>query len=323
MTMRDLARLANVSVSTVSKAFGDAPDVCPETKKHIFQIAKENGCFGKYYKGKFSKKVFAIICSELVSDYYIGFVERLQTLIEENGGIAVISADHFKEKKQAELIEYYASYLHVDGIVVFGLITPVKKGYDIPIVSIFSSIDTNADAIRLEMKGAINDAVELLYQNGHRRIGFIGESLTHKKATLLQTACQAYKDIQLSLYESPYRFEKAGQDGVHALFGNGETHPCTALICSYDNIAFGAMKELKKLGFSVPEQVSVIGIDNISATEFVQIPLTSIDSVPDEVCAAAWDLLLKKQSNKYFRSNRDIIFKATLIVRDSVAPVSE
>jgi len=83
------------------------------------------------------------------------------------------------------------------------------------------------------------------------------------------------------------------------------------------------MKELKKLGFSVPEEVSVIGADNINATEFAQTPLTSIDSAPDEVCAVAWELLLKKQTNKYYRTNRDIIIKASLVIRDSVGKAKE
>ena len=126
--MRELAQLANVSVSTVSKAFGNAEDVSPETREHIFNVAREAGCFGKYYRERFQKKIFAIICSELVGVYYISFVERLQRLIEANGGIALISADHFDSKKQAELIDYYASYLRVDGIFVFGLKVPMKKG---------------------------------------------------------------------------------------------------------------------------------------------------------------------------------------------------
>ena len=50
--MRELAKLANVSVSTVSKAFSNAADVNEKTKNHIFEIAKENGCYGKFYKGK-------------------------------------------------------------------------------------------------------------------------------------------------------------------------------------------------------------------------------------------------------------------------------
>ncbi len=62
MTMRELAKLANVSVSTVSKAFSETDDISEETKNHIFKIARNTGCYGKFYKGKYSKKVIAIIC---------------------------------------------------------------------------------------------------------------------------------------------------------------------------------------------------------------------------------------------------------------------
>lgn len=65
MNMRDLAKLANVSISTVSKAFKNADDINEETKQHIFNLAKQNGCYGKYCKEKYPKKVIAIISREL------------------------------------------------------------------------------------------------------------------------------------------------------------------------------------------------------------------------------------------------------------------
>lgn len=319
MTMRELARLANVSVSTVSKAFGDADDVCPETKERIFRIAKEYGCFGKYYKGKFSKKVYAIVCPELISDFYIGFVERLKNVIEENGGIVTVSADNFNDKKQAELIEYFASYLHVDGIVVFGLKSKLKKGYDIPIVSIFSSKDPSVDSVQTDFDVAMHKAVELLAANGHQRVAFIGEKKTSAKADCFCNACRCFPSLSPSVYESTCRFEKAGQEAVEHLFAQDQSP--TALVCAYDYIAIGAMKALKERGIPVPDRVSVIGADNIASAEYTEVPLTTIDSMPDEICDAVWDLLLKKQHNKYYHAHRDIIFKATLVIRDSVTNV--
>lgn len=316
MTMRELARLANVSVSTVSKAFADADDVCEETKKRIFALAKQYGCFGKYQKNKFSKKVVAIICPELISDYYVEFVEQLRTIIEENNGIAVISVDHFDEKKQAELIEYYASYLHVDGIVVFGLKTPVKKGYEIPIVSIFSTIDTNVDSVKVSMDAAMEDAVKLLYRNGHRLIAFAGEEKTFEKKKLFDRVCLGFPNISTESYTSKSRFETAGQEIVRDLLA--KNHLPHALVCAYDYIAIGAIKALKEAGFSVPKDISVIGADNIGISEYAEVPLTTIDSESLEVCTAAWELLAKKQENKYFRANRDIIIKARLVERSSV-----
>ena len=69
MTMRELAKLANVSVSTVSKAFHDAEDISEETRNLVFETAKQYGCFGKFYKVKFPKQVIAFICPELGSGF--------------------------------------------------------------------------------------------------------------------------------------------------------------------------------------------------------------------------------------------------------------
>ena len=76
--MRDLAKLANVSISTVSKAFNNADDINEETKNHIINIAKQNGCYGKYCKDKYPKKVIAIISRELGGDYYKDIVEKFE-----------------------------------------------------------------------------------------------------------------------------------------------------------------------------------------------------------------------------------------------------
>lgn len=316
MTMRELAKLANVSVSTVSKAFADADDVCEETKKRIFALAKQYGCFGKYQKNKFSKKVFAIVCSELISDYYVGFVEQLRRIIEANDGIAVISVDHFSPKKQAELIEYYASYLHVDGVVVFGLKCPIKKGYDIPIVAMFSAIDTNVDSVKVCMENAMIEAIDLLYRKGHRSVTFVSEPRTKEKQTLFSLACERYPDLSWRSFIVEKRFEAAGKEAVRALLKE-PTLP-HALVCGYDYIAIGAIKALKEAGIAVPADISVIGADNIGISEYAEVPLTTIDSEAFEVCSAVWELLAKKQQNKYWRANRDITIKARLVERSSV-----
>lgn len=320
MTMRELAKLANVSVSTVSKAFSGADDVREDTKNYIFEVAKKYGCFGKFYKDKFSKKVIAIICSELISNYYSSFVEKLQNYIESNGGIAVISADHFNRTKQAELIEYYASYLKVDGIIVFDLKSTIKKGYDIPIVALFSSVDENIDLVKLNIHNALKESIELLYGLGHRNVAFIGESFTKLRAKHFVELVSKYDGMTSYVYESNYRFEKAGQDGVEQILK--EKVDCTAFFCAYDNIAIGSIKQLKKIGFTVPDDYSVIGINNITTAEYMQTSLTTIDSNSDEICAIAWDLLQKKQSNKYYSSNKEVIIKCRLIVRESVGKAS-
>jgi len=319
MTMRELAKLANVSVSSVSKAFHDADDISSETKEHIFALAKKHGCYGKFYKERFPKKVIAIICAELNSGHYSGFVTKLQEFIEQSGNITVVSNDHFDADTQAELIDYYASYIHVDGIIVLGLRTLLKRGYDIPIVALFSTVDTSVDSVRNDMEGAMRDAVSLLSKLGHKSIAFVSEPRTQSTATLFELLVRQRKGVTGHLIQTTERFEKAGEEGIKQLLA--KKCGATAIICAYDEIAIGAIKELKRNGISVPDDMSVIGIDNIQATAYTETGLTTIDMNPDEICMIAWDLLLKKQENKFYKNHQQITLTCKLIVRESVGPV--
>lgn len=318
--MRELAKLCNVSISTVSKSFCDAEDVSKETKELVFKTAKQYGCFGKFYKGKYHKKIIAVICAEL-SDYYSIFVRKLQECIEKDDGICLISTFNFSAAKQAELIEYYASFLRVDGIIVFTLKQPLKKGYDVPIVSIFSSVDQRVDSVNTNLRLAIDEAFASLYSLGHRRFAFLGEELTRTKASCIEDSLRSLTDCSCTFIESDKRFEEAGADGIDRLMR--ENTSFTAVICAYDNIAFGAIKQLKSIGLHVPEDVSVIGMDNIDIGRFTETSLSTVDTTPDDICRITWDLLSKKIQNKYFRANQNLIINPRFIQRESIGKAKE
>ena len=319
MTMRELAKLCNVSVSTVSKAFLEADDVSEDTKKHIFDIAKKNGCYGKFYKGKYHKKIIAIICPELEGLYYTSYINQLKKLMEKSDCICLVSTDDFSASKQAELIEYYASYLKVDGLIVFGFKTDLKKGYDIPIVSMLSGKNDYVDSVRTDLRSAIFEAVETMIFYGHKKIAFLCEELTSGKCEIFEESIKRYKKCEYTIIKSKERFEKAGVDGVRQLLDNKTDF--TALVCAYDNIAFGAIKQLKKSGLKVPEDVSVVGIDNITTSEYAETSLTTIDTKVDEICGIAWDLMMKKLENKYYKSKQNVIIKSKLIIRESIRKI--
>lgn len=313
MTMRELAKLANVSVSTVSKAFHGAKDISKETKEHVFSVAKQYGCYGRFYQGKYDKKVIAVICPELAGEFYSTFTELLQRMIEKAGCICTISTDHFLPDVQAQLIEYYAEYLKVDGILVFDLQTKLKKGYTTPTVSLYSSKDLTADCVGIDVKSAIVDAMCLLIEHGHSKIAFLGEKLTTLKAQYFYEAAADLLRDEPQIITSRLRFEQAGEDAVAQL-----SPDVTALICAYDNIAFGAIKALQAKGLQVPQDISVVGIDNAPMGQYASTTLTTIDTKPEEVCTIAWELLQKKMESPYYKSPQSISIRSGLIVRDSV-----
>ncbi len=320
MTMRELAKIANVSVSTISKAFHDADDVSAETKRYIFDIAKSHGCLGKYYKGKFNKKIIALICPELTSAFYNGYVERLQKMAEEHNAILLISTNNFSGEKQEELMDYYASYLRVDGIFTFGLKTPIKKGYECPVVNLLYGGKDYADSICQDLKTPILEALNHLKELGHRRIAFIGESLTASKERIYLEGMESI-NLKPQSIMGKARFEQAGEEGIHQLWKEPELP--TAILCGYDDIAFGVIKALKRRGVSVPEDVSVVGIDNVRVASYMTAGLTSIDSCPDQVCSAAWALMDQKLENRFFSRSECLRVPGRLILRETTGPVKE
>ena len=234
-------------------------------------------------------------------------------MIEKAGCICTISTDHFLPEVQAQLIEYYAEYLKVDGILVFDLQTKLKKGYTTPIVSLYSNKDLTADCVGIDVKSAIIDAIHLLMDHGHSNIAFLGEKLTTLKAQYYYEAASDLLQGEPQIITSRYRFEKAGADGVQQV-----TPEVTALICAYDNIAFGAIKALQAKGLQVPNDISVIGIDNTPTGKYAATALTTIDTKPEEVCTIAWELLQKKMESPYYKSPQSISIRSGLIVRESV-----
>ncbi len=314
MTMQELAKLCNVSVSTVSKAFNEANDVSSTTKAMIFEKAKEQGCYSYFYKGKYQKKVIAIITPEIISNYYIKYVNVLRKKIENDNCVCLIATDDFDDNKKENLIEYFADYLKVDGIILFALSKKLKKDYNIPIVSIYSSVDESVDYIKLESNNALKKAVNLLLNNGHKNIAFFTEPLTESNAKKFEDIMTSLNHKDFYIIKSEKRFEKCGEECVKKL-----PEKVTAIICAYDNIAFGAIKALQKKGLSVPDDISVIGFNNIKESQYSVPPLTTIGSDTEKMCKTIWSLLKKKIRSSYYKIRTSPVIEAELFIRESVA----
>lgn len=316
MTLRELAEEAGVSIGTVSKAFKNAEEISEATKEKIFEIARRQGCFHKYYKEKYEKKIVAIICPELKSEHYSAQIEYIQARLARRNIDVIISTDDFSEEKQAELIGLHAAHTKVDGMIVFGLYRSIPKGIEVPVVAIGGNPDRcHTDTIRSNFPKTMAAAVAHLKQLGHREIAFIGESLTKAVQKSFEDAMQQYELPLNKVIVANERFEEAGKNGVARLQQSGNHF--TAIICAYDYIAIGAIKALKKSGLKVPEDVSVIGVNNIRTAGHLESSLTTIDQAIEATCDMACDLLKKKMQNPYYCAGSAIEITGSLIIRET------
>ena len=293
ITMSKIAKLAHVSVSTVSKAFSMSEDVHPETREAIFDIARQYGCFKKYYRAKYPKQVVAVICPELKSRYYNFALSMLQShLAKYNCEICVASTD-FSKKATRDLLHYYNHYTSVDGVILINTSVEIDPYMEIPVVAICSSAQCNSNVrVTVGYKDGLAEAVDYFLSKGVTQIGFVGETITQSKLRLFRNLLEERgvcpDDHLFSIVDE--RFEKGGYLAMEQLFASG--HLPRALVCAYDHMAIGAIRCIYDHGLKVPEDIAVLGMDNIPECGYLNPPLSSIDSNLGTACRSAANAMM-------------------------------
>ncbi len=322
MTQSKLAALCGVSVATISKAFSYSQEISDETRKHIFDVAKQHGVFDKYNKNRFDKKVIAVVCPEFSSEYYTSMLAILENEISRLGGIMTVSCTNFLPGKEIELFGYYEGYCKADGIIFIGLQDAIRNTVNMPAVSVFPSESglqsAGIEPIIGDTETSVLAALKHLKDLGHRDIGFVGENLTLSKAEHFKNAL---RKIGLAVKESnirtsDYRFERAGKSVMDKWITEGDLP--TAIVAAYDYIAIGILDSLTNASYRVPDDISVIGMDNISVTPYLDTPLSTVCSHAELACALAAELVFKKIANPYYHERAPLVVRSEFIERNSV-----
>ena len=320
MTLKKLAQVADCSVATVSKAFSGSREISEQTRERIFRLAKELGCFDKYYKAPRERPIIALLTPEPESEYYAREVGALEHALNERGMDTVIGITRFDPKKEEHLFRELAYGMKVDGFVLWGSGRLIRNPEEIPLIAL-TSVATqaqNVDLIKTDIFEGILSLVRTVKEYGHTEVGFLGEMRTKSKEILFRRAMRL---VGLPIHNkyihvSNYRFERAGEDGMERLLQQGELP--SVLIAAYDQIAYGAMRYAKRHGCLVPEELSFAGMDDISVTGYLDTPLTSIHLHFEDVCNEIASLLSHRIENRHYRSRTQITVKSTLKLRPSL-----
>jgi len=255
-----------------------------------------------------------ILCPEMISPYYASVVTCLHETIEKAGGIAAMQICGFETAKEKEICEQLIVQNSTDGIICM-VDGDFKIDSPIPILKLSHS--SVYDSAFINWSQGIEEAVEHLKAFGHTKIGFISENLTFIKLDLFKEAMAKSGLVadEKYIYINAKRFEDVGFMAAQEMISrNG--YP-TAVIAAYDEVALGFMNALSHKGVRFPEDISVIGMNDIPYSVQIDRPLTTISGNVSELCNIAVSLLLKKMNDPKYKVIQHIEVASNLIIRET------
>jgi LacI family transcriptional regulator len=303
MDIREIARRARVSTATASRAINRVPSVDPQLVKRVWKVVDELG----YYPNTQARalvsgrsRIFGLIVSEITNPFFPEIVQTFENLaVENNYEILLTSTIH--EPKRMDLAVRRMLERRVDGVAIltFGMEESLLKDLryrKVPLVFVDVGPDVEGIInIRINYQSGIRQAVQHLAALRHTRIAFVSGP-SHLKSALARREAfrECMKEIGLSaalIVEGNHQME----DGIRALreLLASSCRP-SAVVCSNDMTAIGLMREAYEHNLKIPEDLSVVGFDDIRLAEFTIPPLTTIRMSQTELAGIAFRALLRE-----------------------------
>ena len=325
--MADCLGLAPATISLVMNRAPIADTIAPETKQRIFEAAQTLG-----YRPHFlarclrSRRTFTIgvLTPEVTHGYNTTVLSGMEDHLLQAGYFYLVASHRF----QPDLIaEYPKIFLHrsVDGLIVLN--APWKKELPIPVVTISCHHAVKrVSRIILDHEVAAELALEHLWGLGHREIAVIrGQSVTADSlvrwSAILKVAEAASRPIDEELVAQMEELVSTPGPGYRVtqkLLSSGKRF--TALFAFNDIAAIGAIRAIHEYGLRVPQDISVIGFDDIASAAYQHPGLTTVRQPLRQMGRRAAEIVLKRIDAKEENVANEIVFEPELIVRGTTGP---
>ncbi|QGX41541.1 LacI family DNA-binding transcriptional regulator [Permianibacter aggregans] len=327
-TIYEVSERAGVSLATVSRVINGTAKVSEKTRQRVMAAMKALN-----YRPNSAAQSLASNCynsvgmlvSEVHGPFFGEMMSGVETVLRAAHKHVIIAAGHSDEQSEKEAIEFLrgrscdALILHADAVSDQYLIDLAKE--DDAFVVMNRHIDAIADqCISLDNRHGGYLATKALLEQGHRKIAYIAGPLKKTDAKeRLQGHKKALREFDVAFDAALMRegdFESAsGAQAMSELLKAGKKF--TAVVCGNDEMACGAMNTARDAGLQLPEDLSIIGFDNVIMSRYTFPHLSTIDYPIGEMGRMAAKWVLK---NIYQQDDIDIIhhFEPSLILRDSV-----
>ena len=331
LTLREIARLAKVSTATVSRAINRVPTVDPVLARRIRKVIEKEGYFPNTNARALVRghsRSLGLIVSEITNPFFPEIVQTFAKLgVQHDYEILLSSIDHdprLLETTARQMIERRVGGV---AILTFGDELPLIDALTARNVPVFV-VDADSSGpllktVQIDYEHGIRQAVQHLAALGHERIAFIGGRRDLKTATIRKSAVEkCMKEIGLELLPELFvdgdHTIETGMKALSALAAMPDRP--SAVLCLNDMTAIGVMRAAFDLRLNIPQDLSVVGFDDIRLAQFMAPPLTTVQMSQTEIAQLSFSALLDSlEPSRHGNGRQMYSMKTNLILRQSTA----
>ncbi len=325
VSIKDIAKIAGVSPSTVSRALNNHPRISEGTKAHIQQLAKEMG----YVPSSIARSLavqrsatIGVAVTDLTDPYYIGLIQGIEKAIAAHTYQMLLNSFYRDPDRELEVV-YDFHQRRVDGVIVTGsyienIYLDPDNNFFKPVVIINSL--TYPHSVAVDRATGMRKLIKHLIDLGHRRIAHVTQPRDGmERLEGYRVALEAHGiSVDPALIVPCDGGIMGGLTAAPVLMNLA--HPPTAISCFNDLTAIGVINALHRHKCRVPQDISVTGFDDLEMSAYYNPSLTTVRQPANRVGERAVEMLIRLINHK--NNVEPEIVQPRLMFRDSTAPVS-
>jgi len=340
ITIIDVAKRAGVSKGTVSAVINAKNTVKPGTRDHILNVMKElhfrpKGVARNLKNGKEDKSI-GIIIKDLNYAFYTSIASGVEEYANSKGYSVIITSsenDHECEKK----FTYLFSAKDIKGAIIAPIIEGNSeiehlfklKMINYPFVLLEDVKGIQANVVAIDNIKAIKKAVKYLIDSGHTKIvHFAGPPASSHTKERIEGFRHAFSESTLAFNDEMIvsigsRYEESFGNTLKYFKNKSKKDYPTAIVCFNDQQALAVITALKKLGIHIPEDISIVGNDDIYYAKIYPVPLTTIRAPKEEIGKTAAEILIRNIESSTIIPIERVVLDTEFIIRESTRVLNE
>ena len=327
ITTKDIARICGVSRGTVDRALHNRPGINPETKEKILKIAKELGYRPNMVARSLVKgqtMSIGVVVFDLYNRFFAQLLNSIEQRAQEQGYFTYVTLTNKDPQIERECLSNLVER-NVDGIILFSVCKGKKyeeflRSLKKPIITVGNIISSQWPFVGINYRKGIKDAVESIVRRGYERVIYVSTPLDKKKVVnmyALEERCAGYLeacgDFNISHNAMVIQQKNYLSELDKVLFKNKER---TAILCSGDIYALEILLHLKRKSIKVPEDVGLMGFDDIDILKYVTPAVSTVSYSIEAIGCYAVDYLIR--SIKHEEIPMCTYLDHQVVIRDSI-----